>query len=222
MAFPFNHSLCSVYLPRHIPYAKLSIHISFPRISYFRAFSHCRIRNFSSGPILPSGAKLKHNTARKEKALRTRNLLDQSKVQEYLDYVASTDAGATLEDLEKCRPTRRSSPDTPQYEKEYNALLDTLVRSFSKDQLRHFLQLYGLGAPAKKTKWQFAVSIIETQWEWPSLTEIQRKRRDWTEVSTICTLNNLQLLYHPNLSFIEKLYPLILDNHSFFSVKVSS
>ena len=119
----------------------------------------------------------------KEKIPSQRNLLEQTKVQEYLDFVASTNDAVTLADIERCRPSEHGVPGTPKYESDYNSLLDSLVRSFSTKQLRQFLHLYQLDLPRKRTKWHFAASIIERQWGWPSLTEIQKQQRDWTEVT---------------------------------------
>lgn len=116
----------------------------------------------------------------------TRNILEQSKVQDYLDFVAATKDTITLADIERYRPPSYSTPGTLQYEADYNALLDNLVRSFSGKQLRIFLDLYKLSPPTKRTKWYYAVQIIEEQWHWPSLTQIQKEQRDWSEVAYEC------------------------------------
>lgn len=111
------------------------------------------------------------------------NLLEKTKVQDYLDYVASTNNSVTLEDIERCKPKMQATPGTPEYAEDYNSTLETLVRSFSKVQLARFLELYGLEPPVKRTKWLYAESIIERQWKWPSLTDIQKRQRDWSEVT---------------------------------------
>jgi hypothetical protein len=129
------------------------------------------------------GRLAKKSFVPKEEILSHRNLLEQTKVQEYLDFVASTNDIVTLADIERCRPPEHGTPGTPKYESDYNTLLDTLGRSFSTKQLRRFLHLYQLDLPRKRTKWQYAASIIERQWGWPSLTEIQKQQRDWTEVT---------------------------------------
>lgn len=122
----------------------------------------------------------------KERITSRRNLLEHTKVQEYLDFVASANNTVTLADIERCRPPFHGAPGTPKYETDYNSLLETLVRSFSTKQLRQFLHLYQLDPPRKRTKWHYAASIIERQWGWPSLTEIQKQQRDWTEVLYKC------------------------------------
>lgn len=63
--------------------------------------------------------------------------------------------------------------------------MDTLCRSFSKDQLRKFTELYNLDpiwTRCSRRKVEYAESIIEKQWNWPSLKEIERRQRDRTEV----------------------------------------
>lgn len=115
-----------------------------------------------------------------------RNLLERTKVQEYLDYVASTNTSVVLADIERCRPQNHSEPGTPKYESEYSTLLENLVRSFSSKQLQRFLELYNLDPPVKRTKWNYAASIIERQWNWPSLVDIQKRQKDWSEVTYEC------------------------------------
>ncbi|KAH0838390.1 major facilitator superfamily domain-containing protein [Lanmaoa asiatica] len=78
-----------------------------------------------------------------------------------------------------------SRPDSSRYAVEYTNLLETLCRSFSKDQLRRFTELYKLDpiwTRSSRRKTEYAESIIEKAWSWPSLKEIERKRRDMTEV----------------------------------------
>ncbi|TFK41054.1 hypothetical protein BDQ12DRAFT_678804 [Crucibulum laeve] len=139
-------------------------------------------RGPSSGSI-NTAQKHSRVTRRQSEEENHSNLLEQSKVQKYLNHLASTKNTLTLEDFEKYKPKTHSSPATSNYEVEYNALLDTLVRSFSSQQLRQLIRRYGRNLPAKKTKWNLAVTIIEKQWGWPSLTEIQKQQRDWSEVS---------------------------------------
>ena len=82
-----------------------------------------------------------------------------------------------------------------QYSDEYNALLDKLCRSFSRQQLRAFTILYKLDLRAIRAKIEYAEAIIEKQWGWPSLKEAQKRLRDRTEVSVksafIIYLNNI-------------------------------
>lgn len=123
------------------------------------------------------------------------NLLEQTKVQDYLDYVASTNKSVTLEDIERCKPKLHATPGTSEYAEDYNSTLENLVRSFSKVQLARFLELYGLEPPVKRTKWLYAESIIERQWKWPSLTDIQKRQRDWSEVTYKSASKNFLLQF---------------------------
>lgn len=111
--------------------------------------------------------------------------LDFTKVESYLASIRAAGLEPTLEDIEKLRPAKHSRPDTEKYIEEYHTLLDTLCRAFSKDQLRRFTQLYKLDSKwtrAKRRKLEYAESIIEEQWGWPSLREMEKRRIDKTEI----------------------------------------
>lgn len=116
---------------------------------------------------------------------QSRNPLEPTRVDLYLASIHAAGLEPTLDDIERCRPKRHSSPESSKYAEEYNSLLDTLCRSFSKDQLRNFTELYNLGpiwTRSSRRKVEYAESIMEKQWNWPSLKEIERRRRDKTEV----------------------------------------
>lgn len=117
--------------------------------------------------------------------LQSRNPLELTSVDLYLASIHAAGLEPTLDDIERCRPKRHSSSESSKYAEEYNNLLDTLCRSFSKDQLRKFTELYQLDPIWTRTsrrKVEYAESIIEKQWDWPSLKEIERRKRDRTEV----------------------------------------
>jgi hypothetical protein len=116
---------------------------------------------------------------------QSRNPLEPTRVDLYLASIHAAGLEPTLDDIERCRPNRHSSPESSKYAEEYNNLLDTLCRSFSKDQLRNFTGLYNLDpiwTRGSRRKVEYAESIIEKQWNWPSLKEIERRQRDRTEV----------------------------------------
>lgn len=117
------------------------------------------------------------------------NLLEKTKVQDYLDFVASSNSFVTLEDIERIKPTKFARPGTPQYEEDYALAQKHLARSFSKDQLAQFLELYGLKPPATRTKQAYAASIIEGQWNWASPAAIKKMKDDRTQVKNESTLN---------------------------------
>ncbi|KAF8642291.1 hypothetical protein AX16_009561 [Volvariella volvacea WC 439] len=123
-------------------------------------------------------------------------LTRKTKVEEYLDQLAATKTTLTLEDIERYRPKSHAKPGTPQYEEDYHNVVETLVRSFTRQQLHKFIDLYGLGRPSHRTKRNYAVAIVERQWNWPSLTELQRRHKDNTEVITMVHPLNAQQSFH--------------------------
>ncbi|KAJ7597143.1 hypothetical protein C8J56DRAFT_919326 [Mycena floridula] len=117
---------------------------------------------------------------------QNQNILDFTKVQDHLDYVARTRNVVTLVDIDRRRPKKHAKPGTPEYATQYTNLVETLVLSFSAKQLQKFVKLYGLELEAadKKNKYVCAKAIIEEEWKWPSLERIEQERRDWTETSS--------------------------------------
>lgn len=118
-----------------------------------------------------------------------KNPLDPTRLDRYLASIRAADLQPTLDDVERCKPESFSLPDSSRYATEYTNLLETLCRSFSKDQLRRFTELYKLDpiwTRSSRRKTEYAESIIEKAWGWPSLKEIERKRRDTTEVLAKC------------------------------------
>ena len=111
------------------------------------------------------------------------SLLVESKVKDFLDHVESIKDTLGLEDLERYRPERPPKPTSPEFEEQYNVLCDTLCRAFNKQQLRVFLDLYGLDLPPKHTKQVHASMIVENAWSWPSLEKIKKEKIDWTQSS---------------------------------------
>lgn len=119
----------------------------------------------------------------------SRNPLEPNKVDLYLASLRAAGLEPTLVDIERCRPHRHSHPSSPEYAEDYRNLVDTLCRSFSKEQLRHFGELYDLDpiwTRSSRRKVEYAETIIEKQWNWPSLKEIERQTRGRTEVHVKC------------------------------------
>ncbi|KIK99035.1 hypothetical protein PAXRUDRAFT_823202 [Paxillus rubicundulus Ve08.2h10] len=120
-----------------------------------------------------------------EATTNTRSPLEPTRVDRYLASIRAAGLEPTLEDVERYRPGKHSRPESLRYAEEYTNLLEALCRSFSKDQLRGFSELYNLDpiwTRSSRRKMEYAESIIEKAWGWPSLKEIERKRRDRTEV----------------------------------------
>ncbi|KAF9499754.1 hypothetical protein BDN71DRAFT_1441325 [Pleurotus eryngii] len=114
-----------------------------------------------------------------------RSLLDQTKVEEHLSAIQATqEAPLDLKDLEYYRPKGPCDPNSVQYERQYKALLDGLLHSFSKKQLRRCCQLYGMDSKstaASRTKKEYARAIVEKEWGWPSLHQVRQKQQAWVQ-----------------------------------------
>ncbi|KAI9060624.1 hypothetical protein FKP32DRAFT_1656045 [Trametes sanguinea] len=108
-----------------------------------------------------------------------------SRVQSYLASINATGTEPTLEDLEQCRPRVQPPPQSPAYVETYNDLIQTLCRSFTKEQLRKFL-LEALGpsrhSGSRRKKADYAESIVEQLWKWPTLKQLEKAKRDRTEI----------------------------------------
>ncbi|TFY56418.1 hypothetical protein EVJ58_g7657 [Rhodofomes roseus] len=91
-------------------------------------------------------------------------------VEEHLASVTAAGLEPTQSDLEKCRPAEHAPPDSP-----------------IKAQLRKFLAEWDVNSPLfspNRNKVDHAESIVEKMWGWPSLKEMERAKRDRTEVTT--------------------------------------
>ncbi|KAI0788596.1 hypothetical protein C8Q75DRAFT_807802 [Abortiporus biennis] len=103
-------------------------------------------------------------------------------------YLASLNAAGvnpTLPDLEALRPAQLPHPDSKTYPDVFNGLVESLCRSFSKNQLRSFVQMYHIQCKSgvHLPKVYFAEAIIEKAWGWPLLKDVEKAKRDRTEVS---------------------------------------
>ncbi|KAJ3554628.1 hypothetical protein NM688_g3008 [Phlebia brevispora] len=157
--------------------------------------SQAQTSNVLAASDLPSSSSsaTQENTNPRQKRKREANEdlggatpLQPTRVDLYLASLSVSGVEPTLSDLERCRPSRHPDTLTPEYTKAYNAVLDTLCRSFSKAQLRHFIKLYHLPPALSKksrTKTEYAETIIEEKWGWPSLEAVERAKRDRTEVA---------------------------------------
>ncbi|RPD81969.1 hypothetical protein L226DRAFT_528177 [Lentinus tigrinus ALCF2SS1-7] len=109
-----------------------------------------------------------------------------ARVQSYLAAVNESGIEPTLGDLDAYKPAVRPPIQSPKYVEQYNDLINTLCRSFTKQQLRKFL-VEALGpsrhCATSRKKTEYAESILEQLWKWPTLGELERARRDKTEVT---------------------------------------
>lgn len=109
-------------------------------------------------------------------------VLDNSEVHNFLANIAATKETITLEDVERHKPARHVDParDYDKYLEEYNTLQEVLANSFNIKQLRQFLRLYGFKG-VYPTKPAYAAQIMEQAWDYPSLADIIKQRKDATE-----------------------------------------
>lgn len=117
------------------------------------------------------------------------------RVEAILSSIFDTELEPTTAELEKYRPSKHSSPESPHYPKEYNALRDTLCRSFTHRQLRNFLLQYGATgreSGSRRRKAEYAEAIIQKQWKWPAPVDVEEAKRARTKIVTKRTsLQNL-------------------------------
>jgi hypothetical protein len=108
-------------------------------------------------------------------------------VHAFLASLHSTGSQPSLGDLERGRPREYAHPESTLYAKQYNGLLDQLGRSFTKEQLRRFSEQYQLNPRLWRTgkrKIDYARAIVENAWGWPSLREVEKAKRERTEILT--------------------------------------
>ncbi|KIM85336.1 hypothetical protein PILCRDRAFT_357891 [Piloderma croceum F 1598] len=126
----------------------------------------------------------KSKTKKLESLAPRKDPLAATRLELYLKQIRDSGPDPTLLDIERCRPDGHTeNVYSPQYADEYNALVDKLCRSFSRQQLREFNIMLKFNLPARAIKHQFAEAIIEKLWKWPSLKELQKRHRDMTEIS---------------------------------------
>ena len=120
------------------------------------------------------------------------------KVDAFLASLHSTGSQPSLDDLERGRPREHAHPESTLYAKQYNEVMEQLARSFTKEQLRQFGEKYQLDPrPWKRRgrKVDYARAIVEGAWGWPSLRDIEKKKRENTEVVTE-SKQNRHRFYH--------------------------
>ncbi|KAF8271446.1 hypothetical protein EI94DRAFT_584496 [Lactarius quietus] len=124
--------------------------------------------------------------------------LEPSKTESYLLSLLTEDVIPTLRDLERLKPSEHPDPHSKEYTVVYRALLDSICRSFSNDQLRSFTQQYGLSLGSKLRKASYAEAIVEKAWQWPSLRELERARSGRAKVTSLAlALSPRSTMYTP-------------------------
>ncbi|KAI0778503.1 hypothetical protein BD413DRAFT_509737 [Trametes elegans] len=125
-----------------------------------------------------------------------------SRVEAYLASINASGVEPTLEDLNRSKPHEQPPLHSPQYVQEYKELMNTLCRSFTKEQLRKFLvKAIGHTRGSHRKKVDYAESILQDIWRWPSLKQVEKAKRERTEVVTKnypVTANELFLILGPD------------------------
>ena len=109
------------------------------------------------------------------------------KVDVFLASLQTTGSQPSLEDLERGRPREYAHPESALYAKQYNEVIEHLGRSFNGEQLRRFGEKCQLDPRlwrSGRRKVDYARAIVENAWGWPSLRDIEKRRRERTEVVT--------------------------------------
>ena len=109
------------------------------------------------------------------------------KVDAFLASLQTTGSQPSLEDLERGRPREHPHPESTLYAKQYNEVMEHLNRSFTKEQLRQFGEKYQLDPRlwrSGRRKADYARAIMEDAWGLPSLRDIEKRKREKTEVVT--------------------------------------
>ncbi len=124
--------------------------------------------------------------------------LESSKTESYLLSLLTDGVTPSLRDLERLKPLEHPDPHSKEYTVVYGALLDSICRSFSNDQLRSFTQQYGLSLGSIRRKVSYAEAIVEKAWQWPSLRELKRARSGRAEVTSLgrCTVTLIALSHY--------------------------
>ncbi|KAH9064275.1 hypothetical protein EDB87DRAFT_1396125 [Lactarius vividus] len=111
--------------------------------------------------------------------------LESSKTESYLLSLLADDVTPSLHDLERLKPPEHPDSHSKEYAAVYSALLDSICRSFSNDQLRSFTRQYGLSLGSKLRKASYAEAIVEKAWQWPSLRELKRAHSGRADVTSL-------------------------------------
>src|SRR5258705_92216 len=90
------------------------------------------------------------------------SIVENSKIRQHLDHIESTKHNLKLEDVERYKPRQILDFTQPIYDEKYQEIQNALIRSFTKPQLREFLELYGLPSPpGSKCKIIFAEILMK-------------------------------------------------------------
>ncbi len=145
-----------------------------------------------------------------------------SRVQSYLASINAEGIEPTRDDLNRYRP-ELPPIQSPKYAEVYTATLNTLIRSFTKEQLRKFL-VHALGTSrhcsTNRKKVDYAESILEQLWKWPKLADVEQAKRDKVEIVTkgVCAVGSERTIPDASISRTPRLcQPAVLDSGQRYS-----
>jgi hypothetical protein len=111
------------------------------------------------------------------------SIVENSKIRQHLDHIESTKYNLKLEDLERYKPHQILDSAQPAYDEKYQEIQLSLTRSFTKSQLRGFLELYGLPSPLDSKGKNIFAEILMKRWGLEPLAKVLEERADWKENS---------------------------------------
>ena len=124
----------------------------------------------------------------------------------------------TVEDLVSLEPKSIPRSSSQNYVDAYLEHRDRLCRSFSKSQLQNFSEALKLSGKGGRKKTDFADLIMEKHWGWESLGDVEKERRDRSEVSKKSEFD--QLCLNKQALTACQLFLFLRANFSYSSAKV--
>ncbi|KZP31227.1 hypothetical protein FIBSPDRAFT_945253 [Athelia psychrophila] len=110
--------------------------------------------------------------------------LAEAKSTKYLEWLKETASPLNPDDLERYRPSRvPANVESAAYAEQYDKLVEKLCRSWLREQLWDFNVMFEFNPRSSNTKHQLAEAIVERRWNWPRLKDVERAKRERTEIS---------------------------------------
>ncbi|KAG7450406.1 uncharacterized protein BT62DRAFT_927706 [Guyanagaster necrorhizus] len=140
----------------------------------------------SSEPSPPKASKRKstRKATKKPDVPPRKTVLEESRVHSHLASLQATEGILTLDELERHKPSGLAHPQSPKYEEQYSELQNFLLRSFNSKQLVQFIRLSGSNVPMSRDKNSLVTIILEETWNMPSLSQIQKDKKERTETGS--------------------------------------
>ena len=128
-----------------------------------------------------------HSESNHENVKEKKNAIERTGEAFYRVFLDRTyEEEPTLQDLLAIKPRKRPANDSPQYSEAYMEFHTRLCRTFRKEQLRQFavqLDVDELWTRRGRRKTEYAETLMEKHFGWDNLRELERRRRDMTEMN---------------------------------------